>query len=87
MFRTRAQIPGKHPRLEGSGATSRVMKIGSVAEANAQRPGIERVVRAWCAWRDAEAGGEKRRGPSRDENGGQEANGWREGLAANKRRR
>jgi uncharacterized protein YdhG (YjbR/CyaY superfamily) len=56
MFHVGARIPGKHPRLEGSGATSRVMKIASVAEANAARSDIERIVKAWCAWRDAEAG-------------------------------
>lgn len=61
MFHAGAQIPGKHPRLEGSGSTSRVMKIGSVAEANAARSDIERLVRAWCEWRDAEAGGKTAR--------------------------
>lgn len=55
MFHTGARIPGDHPRLEGGGDTSRVMKIGSVAEANAARGDIERVVRAWCDWREAEA--------------------------------
>jgi uncharacterized protein YdhG (YjbR/CyaY superfamily) len=56
MFHLGAKIPGNHPRLEGwSGATSRVMRIGSVAEANAAKRDIERIVRAWCDWRDAEA--------------------------------
>jgi uncharacterized protein YdhG (YjbR/CyaY superfamily) len=53
MFHTGARIPGDHPRLEGSGATSRVMKIGSVAEANAAKRDIERLVRAWCDWRES----------------------------------
>jgi uncharacterized protein YdhG (YjbR/CyaY superfamily) len=52
MFHTGAQIPGEHPLLTGGGDTSRVMKIGSVAEANAAKRDIERVVRAWCDWRD-----------------------------------
>jgi len=56
MFHTGAWIPGKHARLEGSGSTSRVMKVGSVAEAHAARPDIERIVKAWCEWRDADAG-------------------------------
>jgi len=55
MFHLGARIPGAHPRLEGTGDTSRVMKIGSVAEATAAKKDIERVVRAWCDWRDAEA--------------------------------
>ena len=55
-FHLGAQIPGTHRRLEGSGSTSRVMKIGSVAEANAAKQDIERIVRAWCDWRDSLSG-------------------------------
>jgi hypothetical protein len=51
MFHTGARIPGRHSRLEGTGDTSRVMKIASVAEAERARPDIERIVRAWCDWR------------------------------------
>lgn len=53
MFHTGAQIPGKHPRLTGGGGTSRVMKIDSVAEANAAKRDIERIVKAWCDFRDS----------------------------------
>jgi hypothetical protein len=60
MFHTGAHIPGRHSRLEGSGGTSRVLKIGSVAEANAARPDIERIVGAWCAWREAESATKKK---------------------------
>src|SRR5262249_54531240 len=56
MFHTGARIPGRHPRLEGTGDTSRVMKIGSVAEAEAARPDLERIVLAWCEWRESERG-------------------------------
>src|SRR5688572_19506838 len=41
MFHTGAQIPGKHPRLTGGGGTGRVLKLASVAEANAARRDIE----------------------------------------------
>ena len=51
MLHTGARIPGRHPFLEGTGDTSRVMKIASVAEANAARSDIEKIVRAWCNWR------------------------------------
>jgi hypothetical protein len=51
MFHTGARIPGTHPRLEGGGDTSRVLKIASLDEANRARPDIERIVRAWCDWR------------------------------------
>jgi len=57
MFHIGARIPGRHPRLEGSGDTSRVMKVGSVAEADAARKDLERIVRAWCDWRESERGG------------------------------
>ena len=33
------------------------MKIDSVAEANRAKADIERIVRAWCAWREKEASG------------------------------
>jgi hypothetical protein len=55
MFHTGAQIPGKHPLLTGGGATGRMMKIGTVAEANAAKRDIERVVKAWCDFRDGSA--------------------------------
>jgi uncharacterized protein YdhG (YjbR/CyaY superfamily) len=54
MFHLGAKIPGRHPRLQGTGDTSRVLKIGSVAEANAARGDIESLVRAWCDWRTGE---------------------------------
>ena len=56
MFHTGARIPGRHARLEGTGDISRVMKIGSVAEAETARPDLERIVRAWCEWRESERG-------------------------------
>jgi len=61
MFHMGAKIPGRHPRLEGTGNTSRVLKIGSVAEANKARKEIESIVRAWCDWRAAGAGAAKKR--------------------------
>jgi hypothetical protein len=54
MFHHGAKIPGKHPRLEGTGDTGRVMKIASLAEANAAKKDIEKIVRAWCDWREAD---------------------------------
>jgi uncharacterized protein YdhG (YjbR/CyaY superfamily) len=53
MFHLGAQIPGKHPRLEGSSDVGRVLKIGSVEEAEQAKPEIEAIVKAWCAWRKA----------------------------------
>jgi hypothetical protein len=57
MFHSGAKIPGKHPLLQGEGGTGRVMKIASVAEADRCKRAIERIVRAWCDWRDDGAHG------------------------------
>lgn len=55
MFHLGAQIPGTHPRLEGSGDTGRVVKLASLAEVTAAKRDLEKLVKAWCDWRDAEA--------------------------------
>ncbi len=52
MFHQGAKIPGRFPRLEGSGGTSRVMKIGSVKDAYAAKKELEAIAKAWCAFRD-----------------------------------
>jgi hypothetical protein len=53
MFHQGAQLPGKHPRLEGGGDVGRVLKIGSVEEADEAKPAIEAIVKAWCAWKES----------------------------------
>jgi hypothetical protein len=50
-----AEIPGHHPRLEGSNDPARVMKIQDMSDANAARDDLQHLVRAWCDWRDEEA--------------------------------
>lgn len=65
MFHLGAQIPGKHPRLTGGGDTSRVMKVGSVEEAEAARGDLQRVVQAWCDWREALARPAKKSAPAK----------------------
>lgn len=55
MFHEGAKIPGKFPRLEGTGETSRVLKVASVGDANKAKKEIERIVRAWCDWREERA--------------------------------
>ena len=54
MFHTGAKIPGKHKLLEGTGSMSRVMKLGTVSAADAAKADIQKIVRAWCDWRDSE---------------------------------
>lgn len=53
MFHQGAQIPGDHPRLEGTGDTSRVLKVADLTEAEAARDDLVAIVRDWIAWRDA----------------------------------
>lgn len=65
MFHEGARIPGKHPRLVGGGGTSRMLKIASVAEANAAKKDIEAIVKAWCAWREASAKATKATKPAK----------------------
>jgi uncharacterized protein YdhG (YjbR/CyaY superfamily) len=55
MFHLGARIPGKHPRLEGTGDTSRVLKVASLEEANAAKRDLERIVQAWCKWRESDS--------------------------------
>jgi hypothetical protein len=55
MFHQGAKIPGKFPRLEGTGDTGRVLKLASIAEANAAADELTRIVKAWCDWRAAPA--------------------------------
>jgi hypothetical protein len=61
MFHLGARIPGKHPRLEGGGATGRLMKFTSVKDADAAKRDLVRVVAAWCDWRDEDAAPAKQR--------------------------
>lgn len=42
IFHQGAKIPGRHPRLEGAGDTNRVLKLGSITEADAARRDLER---------------------------------------------
>jgi hypothetical protein len=52
MFHLGAKIPGSHPRLEGTGDTSRVFKVTDLDDAEVARPELESIVRSWCDWRD-----------------------------------
>ena len=59
MFHTGARIPGKHVLLEGTGETGRLLKISTVAAAQKSKKELQKIVRAWCDWRDQEATNEK----------------------------
>jgi hypothetical protein len=52
MFHRGAEIPGRHPALEGDARLVRTMRFTSVAEVEARRADLEAVVRAWCDWKD-----------------------------------
>jgi hypothetical protein len=53
LFHVGAKIPGKHPRLEGTGDTARTMAIRDLADADAARPALVALVKAWIAMQDA----------------------------------
>ena len=48
MFHTGAQIPGKHPKLQGGGDTSRYMTFQDMKEVDSSKKDLQAVVRAWC---------------------------------------
>ena len=52
MFHQGAQIPGSHKLLEGEGKTSRIMKIANVEDAEKYKQDIEKIVKAWCEWKE-----------------------------------
>ena len=52
MFHQGAKIPGSHKLLQGEGKTSRTMKIASVEVAEKNQADIEKLVNAWCDWKD-----------------------------------
>jgi hypothetical protein len=51
MFHRGAEIPGKHPRLEGDGKLVRTMRFAELTEVEKGRKDLERAVRAWCDWK------------------------------------
>jgi hypothetical protein len=51
MFHRGAEIPGKHPRLEGDEKLVRTMRFADLAEVETGRADLESVVRAWCDWK------------------------------------
>lgn len=48
MFHQGAGLPGKHPRLEGGGATVRYMRFADLADVKAKRGDLEAAIRAAC---------------------------------------
>lgn len=55
MFHQGARIPGKHPRLQGAGGTSRILKLGSVGEVEQAKRELRAIVAAWIAWKEGGA--------------------------------
>ena len=51
MFHIGAQIPGDFPSLEGTGDTSRTMKIASVADARKKKKELRAIVKAWIKFK------------------------------------
>jgi uncharacterized protein YdhG (YjbR/CyaY superfamily) len=64
LFHAGAAIPGKHPRLEGSGDVARTMKFGSVAEVESFERDLARTIQAWIAMKSNAMTREHSRGKS-----------------------
>lgn len=60
MFHQGAKLPGKHPLLEGTGNTSRVLKLDSIEAVRAARSDLQAIVRAWIEWRTDAASSSKK---------------------------
>ena len=52
MFHQGAEIPGNHALLEGDGKTGRVIKIANLEDADKNKKEIEKIVKAWCDWKE-----------------------------------
>jgi hypothetical protein len=52
MFHRGAEIPGRHPRLEGDGRLARTMRFTGPDDLEAGRADLEAAVRAWCELKD-----------------------------------
>jgi hypothetical protein len=48
LFHRGAEIPGKHPRLEGGSKLTRTMRFDDVTDVERHRKDLERAIRAWC---------------------------------------
>lgn len=48
LFHQGAGLPGKHPHLEGGGATVRYMRFVDLADVKAKRADLEAAIRAAC---------------------------------------
>ena len=53
LFHRGAEIPGKHPRLEGDSRLARTMRFASAEELKQYTPDLQRVIRAWCDHRSS----------------------------------
>jgi len=48
LFHRGAEIPGKHPRLEGDSRLARTMRFASADDLKKHRTHLEKAIRAWC---------------------------------------
>ena len=48
LFHRGAEIPGRHPRLQGDSRLARTMRFADAAELKRYTPDLQKVIRAWC---------------------------------------
>jgi hypothetical protein len=69
MFHSGGEIPGRFPSLEGNGNGARIMKLASVAAADAVQHELEAIVHAWCVLKSSRAASEPPLPPQGDSKG------------------
>ena len=51
MFHRGAEIPGRHPRLRGSGRLVRTMQFEDPKDVRASKKALKAIVKSWCDWK------------------------------------
>ena len=52
LFHQGANLPGKHPKLEGGGGTVRYLRFADEADVKRKRKDLEKAIRSWIALKE-----------------------------------
>jgi len=52
LFHQGAELPGKHPKLEGGGGTVKYLRFADEADVERKRKDLEKAIRAWIALKE-----------------------------------
>ncbi len=51
LFHRGAEIPGKHPLLEGDGKLARTARFVDLDDVEKKKAQLEKAIKAWCDWK------------------------------------